>query len=430
MMAATTPEWTIDIETIWRMVEGLVALRFGDYVNASKIDLDDKLRATVKTFTVPSFLGEPIETKFSNTPTKFDLGDIYQISTATPLLKMIANTKVGFYPQQFQFDGGVYTFSSNLNVRSEGLGGKGSYEELYVNVPGSSKYSDFVENIRNIGLIDGLDLDTSEIYKRWEEKKIIELRYESEIDDAKPKKRKKMNPGVVTVAVDVGAVVRGLHDADDLLDYLGTLDFDLDEKKHKVLKTDRSTFRATKLAGCHMECPVTVTFPTVVEKARSLRRLIKGTHNTKRDPFRSKTLEGAAAIMGVAEGYRSPSNVAHLLTMLTLLKHQKVTLDDFKSETSPNHWVPREKDASSKLVDYSDNIWNYISGTTPPSAFTAPFRKNLLELLKLEIAKRAGPIKRIHEINGSPAAVVEAQTEEEAQEIVRAVIKRRLIRHL
>lgn len=172
---------------------------------------------------------------------------------------------------------------------------------------------------------------------------------------------------------------------------------------------------------------------TAEKKARTIRRLLKGYETTKKSEIvEDVRLERAAAVFGVAETARNPATIAHLLTVLHLVKKGEMTWDDMIDTSKPGYYIPHQDGASAKLQELrSAMIGKLAQNKNIPTAlndYAAPYRHNLKQFLISAATQYTGEI--VHSATHADCVKVSGSDEDQAWGRVEKILTDKILKHV
>jgi hypothetical protein len=164
------------------------------------------------------------------------------------------------------------------------------------------------------------------------------------------------------------------------------------------------------------------------QKARTMRRLLKGYGIDSARVVRHEHLERMALIWGVAETARNPGSIAHLLTLLHLIKKGSVSWSEAVDENHANRYIPAGSEVSRPIQQLHGAMLDRIRSNTPIPKhlydFAQPYRRNLKQFLM-----SAEP-RILQSADNQWEICVRASNEAAAWKIIKDVLERKIIRHI
>jgi hypothetical protein len=175
---------------------------------------------------------------------------------------------------------------------------------------------------------------------------------------------------------------------------------------------------------------------TAEQKARTFRKLLKGRDIDAKDPLLAPSvhIERGAMIWSVSEASRNPSNLAHLLVVLHLIKKGLMTWDDAVDQTHSMRYVPAMSGTgvASNLQDLRKAMYAKLVSDTkiPPNlkVLAAPFRNNLAQFLESGSARYTDKV----EVSKLYPGEVRAQGTDSADAwtTIYTILDNKILRHL
>ncbi len=171
-------------------------------------------------------------------------------------------------------------------------------------------------------------------------------------------------------------------------------------------------------------------------QARTVRRLLKGykiqSNNAK--VVVDNHLERVAMIWGLSEAARNPSNLAHLLIVLHLVKKGLITWDNAVDETHGQRYVPSvpgEGIAGDLQKLRMAMIQRLSNGTKVPpdlKALSGPFRTNLAQFLESGSAAYTDKVRVSTKYPGQVRA--QGKDPADAWATIRSILNNKILNHL